>query len=532
MKRMWRTLLTTLALAAVTGTAQAQDAFSQPAAIGSYQSILSRAGYGDAAGSATRAAASANQAISQPGGFGTLVQDAAGSGMQHGMQQVQGSFGNNAPPQPTMMSQSPMVGSSTMSMAPANPVMTGPVSQAPVMSSPVMSAPMPSAPMMTGGVVGGSSCTSCNSASSLYGGTPTYSAPVQYSAPVSYAAPTFAAPVVYQPVVAPVVTQPRSRANYSGGIYGLNFTRDYEDDVILARNTAGEKLFTTDADEQNFDGYGVSVASRRSNGRGYALEYWALNPGVAAASITGGNVATERRGLDQLVHTSSGRDLEDVYSNTLTQTVIRDTDINNIEFNLLQNAGTFCTKRQRNGFYELLGGFRYFDFEESLQYQAFIDNTAFPLVPEFFSHNISARNRLLGLQIGARNELCLGSKLRLFSGVKGGLFNNFVQTRQNITDANGELAVVSGGPADGRNFDYRDDKNDLAFLGELDFGVLYQLSCRSRIRLGYRVLGVSGVALAADQITNRVNDPDTLLNANSNGSLLLGGGYYGLEFCF
>ena len=527
MKRMWRTLLTTLALAAISGTAQAQDAFSQPAAIGSYQSILSRAGYGDAAGSA-------NRAMAQPGGFGTLVQDAASMGMQQGMQQVQGSFGTSAPPQPVMMSQ-PMSGSSTRSIPANNQIITGPVSSAPMvgssqmmstpmMSTPTMSQPMMSSPTMTSGIVGGSSCSTCDSGSSIYGGPVSMPA---YSAPISYAAPTYSAPV-YQPVTAPS----RPRPNYSGGIYGLYFTRDYEDDVVLARNTAGDKLFTTDADEQTFDGYGVSLASRRSNGRGYAVEYWALNPGSAAVSLTGGNVATELRGLDNLVHASSGRDLEDVYSNTLTQTVVRDTDINNFELNMLQNAGTFCTKRQRKGFYELLGGFRYFDFEESLQYQAFIDNAAFPLVPDSFFHNISARNRLYGLQLGARNELCLGSKFRLFSGVKGGLFNNFVQTRQSITDANGELAVVNSGPGMGRNFNYSDDKNDIAFLGELDFGILYQLSCRSRIRVGYRVLGVSGVALAADQITDRFDDPDTLSSANSNGSLILGGGYYGLEFCF
>ena len=534
MKRMWRTLLTTLALAAITGTADAQDAFSQPAAIGSYQSILARAGYGDAAGSATRA-------MAQPGGFGTIVQDAASTGMQQGMHQLQGSFGNNAPPQPTMMSQ-PISGSSTRSMPATSQIITGPMASSPMvgssqMSSPVMSSPMMSQPMMsqpmssptmTSGIVGGSSCSTCDSGSSVYGGAVSMPA---YSAPINYAAPTYAAPV-YQPVIAQAVAPARPRANYSGGIYGLNFTRDYEDDVLLARNTAGDKLFTTDADEQNFDGYGVSFASRRSNGRGYAVEYWALNPGSAAVSLTGGNVATELRGLDNLVHTSSGRDLEDVYSNTLTQTIVRDTDINNIEFNMLQNAGTFCTKRQRKGFYELLGGFRYFDFEESLQYQAFIDNAAFPLVPDSFFHNISARNRLYGLQLGARNELCLGSKLRLFSGVKGGLFNNYAQTRQSITDANGELAVVNSGPGTGRNFEYGDDKDDLAFLGELDFGVLYQLSCRSRIRVGYRVLGVSGVALAADQITNRFDDPERLSSANTNGSLILGGGYYGLEFCF
>ena len=516
MKRMWRNLLTMLALVASTNAAAAQDAFSQPSAIGSYQSILSRAGYGSAGGSATRA-------IADPGSLGTVVQDTASMGVQQFQGAVQGAVqGTYAPPASSMVSQSPIVGSSVIS-TPA----TGQVYSAPAISS-----PMVSSPVVSGGVVG-SGCSTC-SGGSVYGdmisAPATYSTPVAYSAPVSYAAPVYQAPV-YQSIVAPTVNR-APRANRAIGIYGLNFQRDYEDGRFIARNTAGETLYTDDADEQNFDGYGVSLTSRRANGSGFQVDYWALNPGRASAVLTGGNVYTTITALDQLIHTSSGRDLHDIYANTLTQTIVRETDINNLEFNFLRNGGTFCTRRCGKGFYELLAGFRWFEFDESLQYQAFIDTNAFPLVPNTFFYDLDARNRLLGFQLGARNEICLSSKFRLFSGVKGGLFNNNIRTRQVITDANSEIAVVNSGTAAGRNFDYSDEKNDLAFLGELDFGVIYQLSCRSRIRLGYRALGVSGVALAADQIPHRFNEPESLLKANSNGSLLLGGGYYGLEFCF
>ena len=116
--------------------------------------------------------------------------------------------------------------------------------------------------------------------------------------------------------------------------------------------------------------------------------------------------------------------------------------------------------------------------------------------------------------------------------MKGGIFNNHIETVQNITDLDGEIAQVNAGTAAGRPFSYNDEKNDVAFLGELDFGVLYNLSSRARLRLGVKVLGVSGVALAADQLPFDYSDPDELSRANSNGSLLLGGGYYGLEFCF
>lgn len=557
MKRMWQKMLVMIALATLAGSANAQDSFTQPSAIGSYQSILSRAGYGDTM-------VQAAQQVMQP-------MQAAQGGAMYGMQNVQdavsgaisgGSGTRGAIPGATISAPpaaapaigsavvgTPMTGGQVMASPMPMPMTAAPMTAAPMgavqMTAPMgsvpmaTSAPMMSAPVMGGAVSSGASCTTCNTASSLYGGLlggsvgiPSYSAPA-YSAP-AIAAPVYTAPV-YQSVVAPVAVAGgggrRTRSNYSVGLYGLFFQRDYEDRTLLASNTAGDKLYTTDADEQNFDGFGVDFASRNSRGGGFEVSYWALNPGRVSSVLTGGNVSTVIQNLDQLTHVSSGRDLYDVYANTVSQTIIRDTDINNLEFNLLRNGGTYCRKNRR-GFYEMFGGFRWFEFSESLQYQASIDNNQFPLVPSDFFYNLQARNRLLGFQLGARNEVCLGSKLRFFTGVRGGIFNNNIRTVQNITDLNGEIAQVNSGSAAGRPFSYTDEKNDVAFLGQLDLGFLYHLSCRTRIRVGYRALGVSGVALAAHQLPFRYNEPEALLRANSNGSLLLNGGYYGLEFCF
>lgn len=525
-----------IAVAVLAGTAVAQD-FSQPSAIGSYQSILSRAGYGNAMGGMA-------QQMMQPM-QGAAVQGGAMYGMQNVQNAVSGAIsGATATPGALPV---PMV-----SAPPAAPVVGSAMVGAPMAGGQVMTAPMPmatsapmvSSPVMGGTVVNGANCSTCDGASSLYGGllggTSGYSTPVYagagdaacgvpaYSAPV-VSAPMYSAPV-YQSVVAPVAVggRRRARSNYSVGLFGMFFQRDYEDQVLLASNAAGEKLYTTDADEQTFDGYGVNFASRNCNGGGFEVVYWALNPGSVQSSVA--NAYTEITALDQLYHNSTGRDLYATYSTTLSQTVTRETDINNLELNLLRNGGRFC-RRNRQGFYEMFGGFRWFEFNESLQYAATLDTAAYP-GPSDFVYSLRARNRLIGLQLGARNEVCLGPKLRLFNGVQGGLFNNNIRTSQDITDSNGEVAVVNSGPAAGRAFNYTDEKNDVAFLGQLDFGILYHLSCRARLRLGYRVLGVSGVALAAHQLPFRYNDPEALSRANSNGSLLLNGGYYGMEFCF
>jgi hypothetical protein len=92
------------------------------------------------------------------------------------------------------------------------------------------------------------------------------------------------------------------------------------------------------------------------------------------------------------------------------------------------------------------------------------------------------------------------------------------------------LAYRTAGGVD--DYYYGSDKNDFSMLGEFDMGTSYRMSCNSRIRMGYRVIGISGIALAPNQIPNDFTlDPE--INAiNSNGDLILGGGYAGLEFCF
>jgi hypothetical protein len=335
---------------------------------------------------------------------------------------------------------------------------------------------------------------------------------------------------IYQNITPIAHTEQSTARNLTVGLSGLFFQRDYEDNVRLAYNSAGENLYTNDADERTFDGYGITLASRDSSGGGVEASYWALNPGVASTSISG-QVTPTITGLDQLIYTPSGDNLYDIYSYSVAQSITRDTDINNLELNLLRKGGTYC-RWNRQGLRELFGGFRWFEFSESLQYATFTDTASYPSLPSEFYYNLQARNRLLGFQGGVRNELVFGPKLRFFNSVQGGIFNNNIRTAQNITDLYGGLVEVNAGPGTGRPFSYNDEKNDVAFLGELNFGLRCYLTCNARIHFGYRVLGVSGVALAANQLPFRYDNPDELLRAKSNGNLLLNGGFYGIEFCY
>ena len=315
-------------------------------------------------------------------------------------------------------------------------------------------------------------------------------------------------------------------ANLVVGVTGLFFARDTEDGVLLSQNPSGDQLFTSDADD-NLDGYGVSITRRKCNGRGIELRYWALNES-ATSRLDGNMVNAQLPTLNSLTHLPSARDVASIYSTGLFHTVSRRTDINNFEANLLNNGGFYKTRRGRSASFELVGGFRWFQFDERLNFSTIGDVAAFPLATESFTYQTAVNNDLVGFQLGARNELCLTNRVRGYFGVLSGIYNNRIQTNQQFFDANGAGAVL----ADGRDYNFSDQKDDVAFLSELNAGFTYQIGQRMRARLGYRAIGVAGVALAADQIPVDFNRTDRVQRANSNGSLLLHGAVAGMEFCF
>ena len=543
MKRMWHKWLAVVAAVTMTSTVHAQSgSLNQPSAIGSYQSILSQSGYGSGASTQNPIAsqpsfqAPAQQSFQAPvqQSFQTQAAPAIGSVMTSSPGYITSNLSESAGDHAGCAScgtAGPSFGASVAPIASpgALPLASSPVGGGPIYDgvvSGVQSAPIAGTPVYDSGVL------DTNCADAAYS-SPVYSAPA-YSAPVISA--PFAGPIA--PSFGPALAAPRrARPNFTFGIFGLNFQRDYEDSIQLSSNQQGDKLFTTDADENSFDGFGLSLAARKANGSGYEAVFWAFNPGQATAAI-GQAPSTTLTGFNQLLDAPSNGNLFDLFNSSLNHTVIRETDINNVEFNLLRNGGKFCTKRNKNGFYELFGGFRWFNFDELLQVQADGNGSqqaAGPFLqapPQTLTYSLDTNNTLLGLQFGCRSEICLSKKVRLFSSVKGGLFNNFARTSQDIVDDNSQVVQVGLDPQGGQAFAFQDEKDDLAFLGELDAGFLYHLSHKARLKVGYRVLGVSGVALAANQIPSDFTNVHALERANTNGSLILGGFYYGIETSF
>lgn len=315
-------------------------------------------------------------------------------------------------------------------------------------------------------------------------------------------------------------------SNWTIGVKGLYFTRDHEDDIRLSRNGAGEILLSTDANMNTMGGVQTDITKRNCDGSGFQLIYWGLYPGEAFDEILGPGLSSYRTGLAGVAIDPGAQSLLTYFDNADANYAYRTNEIHNFEANLLRSRGAYTTRRGRNATFELLGGFRWFQFNETFGIGAF-SGAGTPTAVEY---EIDVENTLLGLQLGGRSDYCLSDRLGVFVGAKVGVFNNRVNHDQRITDGTGTLAYRSAAGVD--DYDFSSNKDDMSMLGELDFGMNYRISCNSRIVCGYRLVGISGIALAPDQIPNDFTLDADINSINSNGDLILGGGYAGFEFSF
>jgi len=518
MKRFWHTFLAIVATATMVNTANAQFPSGE---IGSYQSILSRAGYGDGSGTSAapvQASPGAPVNFGAPAGAGCINGNCGGAtspGLGGSGTTNQGAYGQASP-------------------VPGLP--PGLIPQGAGIAAPLQGSASGYAGSVEGGEVIDQGYVG-NNAGAFTAPRSVPSPIINYTEP-AVSQPVFSQPVVSQPVYsAPVYAQPtyqtvpvyvsgqsfessRPRSNKVFSLFGVSLRRDYEDGVKLGYQSQGQgDFFSDDVQHGNLTGIGASLASRNHKGTGWEVRYWGLDESDVEEF---GPASTSLRGLDDVFHSPASYSARFAFDNADNLRLDRTTRINSLAFNLLRNGGQYQTRRGC-GNYELLAGFRLFEFDEDLQFSANSSG-----VPTRLEYALETENFLAGFQVGCRNEVCLGKRLRLNSGLNVGVFNNRIDTRQRIFDETGfESSLPSG-----RSFNFEDEKDDVAFLGEFNTGLTLPLTNRLRLNAGYKVVGVAGVALAADQIPRNFTDERALQTANSNGSLILHGFYYGAEASF
>lgn len=172
-------------------------------------------------------------------------------------------------------------------------------------------------------------------------------------------------------------------------------------------------------------------------------------------------------------------------------------------------------------------GFRWMRFDEDFMYGIdYYNNTT--AMPGYLNSWSTAQNNLFGAQIGCNGMYRIGCKWGLHLNSAFGLYGNDIRVRQYMaTPAGGAVTFIGSG----ENFDVTANKTDVSMIGELRLGASYQYSCRCRVYGGWRVIGVTGLALATDQGNAPYLDSTQLTRyVNSNGSLILHGLQAGVEW--
>lgn len=354
---------------------------------------------------------------------------------------------------------------------------------------------------------------------------------------------------VYQPAVANNLITP------SPNIGNPNDTRTNTmfnvSGVFLSRNTPGVPLSTEflpfgaaptrflrsdDADFGNIAGIDASLVRRRATGKGFELRYLSLNPGTETVQFAG-NPITLVRDFGQIGQIG-GLTHEQAYDIADVHEVSRDMSIQNAEFNLLRMGRQARTVRGREAIFEYLLGFRYFKFDESLNY------SAFGIPPNPFAggdisradYQVDVENELYGAQFGSRTEFSLTNRLGLLAGLKAGIFrNNFSSSqRASVTGLDGQqrIAQVLNDPNQGTPFNFSGEDQDYTMLGEIDLGLAYRFTNSIRLRGGYKAIFVDDIAFAENQGDSNFNDIIANSTPSANEDLILNGGYFGVDIAF
>lgn len=83
-----------------------------------------------------------------------------------------------------------------------------------------------------------------------------------------------------------------------------------------------------------------------------------------------------------------------------------------------------------------------------------------------------------------------------------------------------------------RRYPVNSSKDILSFMTEIDVGLDWQFCNRWSARVGYRVLFVSGIGLAEEQITPYAVDIPEIAHIDHNATLILHGAFAGLTYNF
>jgi hypothetical protein len=304
-------------------------------------------------------------------------------------------------------------------------------------------------------------------------------------------------------------------------VRGLVMMRDNATNQALTSNAANETVLSTrDADMDTSGGVEITLGKTLED-KTQRIEtvYWGLftkgDSAVASDAASGLNTLLNISGLS---YNGFGNPLSAVFNSSANQTLTRSFEYHNVEWNFTTDMLTEDGKQS----VRLLAGFRYFKADD--RFNLNIDDVAYSVTDD---------NHLFGAQVGALWTKRKGNKLTYHIGVKTGVFFNAIDHRTKIFGAAGHAFIEDPAIMNWRDdFNEYSKKTDMSFLGQLELGFDYLLTPTCQLTAGYRVMGVTGMAFATDQIPASFADAATGQPVTADGSLIMHGAYIGVDWNF
>lgn len=277
-------------------------------------------------------------------------------------------------------------------------------------------------------------------------------------------------------------------------------------------NTGANLLNTQDAGANWTGGWEVTAGYMCSNrcgtGPGFGFTYWGLGhmPGFAEINSATNTLGTP---IDLTGVTIGGAPASDFFENSASQRITRDDRVDNFEANFY--FGTWNVNRWT---IVPFAGFRYLRFDERLTFAGLASGSTWGANSGTDEAYLSFRtvNNLFGGQIGTYANYWVTDRFGLFVGPKVGLFGNQMNDRTLLY--RGDFVTT---------YDIAAYKSDFSLLGEIDTGFTYFFQRGLFAYMGYRVVGITNVALGDNQFLPFLSDAQGFSEVKQSGSLILHG---------
>lgn len=328
-------------------------------------------------------------------------------------------------------------------------------------------------------------------------------------------------------------------------VRGLVMARNHTDNVWTSFETGNEAhqvLKTNDA-ETSWEGGGEITFGRRfcCAGVGLELTYWTIGSfsGNASAADVGTPLEVGLVRMDDPSGTWTGPEsAHDFYENAQEHRLHRESEIHNLELNLFSTRLIDpCASPLA---LDWVMGIRWLRFRENLTWDSLASTTWNPNADWGYDNGRyqahwedDVQNDLVGFQFGFNADLYFHPRFKLFAAPKFGVYNNHIEQSAYLARGDGLNAVAYDnlGNVLG-SYPVYSEEDELSFLTEIDLGVEWKMTRRVSATLGYRLVAVTDVALADNQIPFYLNDIPEVADIDSNNDLILHGAFAGLNFSF